>query len=467
MVNIAVSTGSSNMDEDMNLRPGSPTRLNRPLDLSALLKDGRTQLCLDIDPMSQESDFNAKFDPEAVFKQKLINHVNFDVLTGGSDDKEDENLSPFEKIRKRMTAVTKDGGVMKRIIKEGSGEVVPPNSHIKIHYQAYTEYQEVPFDVSILRSKKPLSFKLGGPLLRGLDIGVGTMKTGEVSWFLVHHDYAYGKLGCGNRIPKEATILFEVTLVSYSENPDVLTSEPDQKLTFPDVVERVEAHLKKGNERKTQDNDTELAIKHYKEARNLILDFNLSNDHESTLAKQLNRAYQNLAICYNLNRDFKTTCKLAEDAMHVIPQLAEKNIKLKFAWGKALNALNEYDAAAKLLKEVKQKEPANKEITKELLSLEEKIRKYTNATKVAAQKFFKSEKPKEEKGLSLTDSFVESMTEQLEKFKLSDTVGNLNLSPGMTVDEREAVKSIADKLKLHYVQLNIGGQGEKIMIRKN
>ena len=56
------------------------------------------------------------------------------------------------------------------------------------------------------------------------------------------------------------------------------------------------------------------------------------------------------------------------------------------------------------------------------------------------------------------------MTEQLEKFKLSDTVGNLNLSPGMTVDEREAVKSIADKLKLHYVQLNIGGQGEKIMI---
>lgn len=65
--------------------------------------------------MSQESDFNAKFDPEAVFKQKLINHVNFDVLTGGSDDKEDENLSPFEKIRKRMTAVTKDGGVMKRV----------------------------------------------------------------------------------------------------------------------------------------------------------------------------------------------------------------------------------------------------------------------------------------------------------------------------------------------------------------
>ena len=58
------------------------------------------------------------------------------------------------------------------------------------------------------------------------------------------------------------------------------------------------------------------------------------------------------------------------------------------------------------------------------------------------------------------------MTEQLEQFKLKDTWRNIPLNPGMTGDEREVVKSIAAKLGLRYMELNIGVQGEKIMIGK-
>ena len=52
-----------------------------------------------------------------------------------SDD-EDDDLTPFERMAKKMEDICpfKDGGVMKKILKQGSGPVVPVDSVVRVHY---------------------------------------------------------------------------------------------------------------------------------------------------------------------------------------------------------------------------------------------------------------------------------------------------------------------------------------------
>ena len=67
-------------------------------------------------------------------------------------------------------------------------------------------------------TKKKLFFAGRGNVIVGLDIALSTMKRGEVSRFHISPKYAYGLLGCPPRIPPNASILYEVELLSVLEN---------------------------------------------------------------------------------------------------------------------------------------------------------------------------------------------------------------------------------------------------------
>lgn len=46
---------------------------------------------------------------------------------------------------------------------------------------------------------------VSGEVIAGWDVGVATMKKGELARFLVGPDYAFGSFGCPPRIPPNAT----------------------------------------------------------------------------------------------------------------------------------------------------------------------------------------------------------------------------------------------------------------------
>lgn len=56
--------------------------------------------------------------------------------------------------------------------------------------------------------------------LGGLEIGVLTMKKGEVARFIFSPSYAYGQQGCLPLIPPDATVLFEVELIDFLDSAD-------------------------------------------------------------------------------------------------------------------------------------------------------------------------------------------------------------------------------------------------------
>ncbi len=70
------------------------------------------------------------------------------------------------------------------------------------------------FDSSKERND-PFVFKIGaGQVIKGWDEGVATMKVGEHAFLTCGPEYAYGARGSPPKIPANATLIFEVWLLS-------------------------------------------------------------------------------------------------------------------------------------------------------------------------------------------------------------------------------------------------------------
>ncbi len=59
--------------------------------------------------------------------------------------------------------------------------------------------------------------RLQGKVIKGWDIGVATMKKGEKARFTISSSYAYGPQGSGDKIPGNATLIFDVELLRWNE----------------------------------------------------------------------------------------------------------------------------------------------------------------------------------------------------------------------------------------------------------
>ncbi|XP_060815690.1 peptidyl-prolyl cis-trans isomerase FKBP4 isoform X2 [Bombus pascuorum] len=109
----------------------------------------------------------------------------------------------------------KDGGVQKEIIKEGIGDETPsPGSSVIVHYTG-TLMDGTKFDSSKDRNE-PFQFELKkGTVIKAWDIGVATMKKGEVALLTCAPEYAYGKNGSPPKIPSNATLKFEIEMIDW------------------------------------------------------------------------------------------------------------------------------------------------------------------------------------------------------------------------------------------------------------
>lgn len=110
-----------------------------------------------------------------------------------------------------------DGGVLKEIIKHGEGEY-RPNVGCKVSVQyTGTLTDGTVFDSSRDRAA-PFEFSLGkGQVIKAWDIGVATMKRGEVAMLTCKSEYAYGKSGSPPKIPPDATLYFEVEVIDWQK----------------------------------------------------------------------------------------------------------------------------------------------------------------------------------------------------------------------------------------------------------
>ena len=112
-------------------------------------------------------------------------------------------------------------------VETGEGAEAMPYSEIEVHYTGRLSDGKV-FDSSVERGE-PFRFTLGsGQVIPGWDIGIRGMKPGGKRVLTIPPELAYGPRGAGNVIPPNATLVFEVELLSVK--PPAFSSIDNEQL---------------------------------------------------------------------------------------------------------------------------------------------------------------------------------------------------------------------------------------------
>ena len=115
---------------------------------------------------------------------------------------------------KNSTAeITTSSGLMYVDQTVGTGEVAVAGKSVTVHYTGWlTNGQK--FDSSVDRGQ-PFTFPLGaGRVIKGWDEGVQGMKVGGKRKLTIPSNLGYGARGAGGAIPPNATLIFDVELLS-------------------------------------------------------------------------------------------------------------------------------------------------------------------------------------------------------------------------------------------------------------
>lgn len=149
-------------------------------------------------------------------------------------------------------------GLKKLILKAGESWQTPfPGDEVEVHYTG-TLSDGTRFDSSLDRGT-PFRFKLGqGQVIKGWEQGIGSMKKGEKAIFTIPPELGYGETGSPPLIPPNATLQFEVEMLSWTSVRDICkdggllkkTVRDGERWAYPkdadEVLVKYEARLEDG-----------------------------------------------------------------------------------------------------------------------------------------------------------------------------------------------------------------------------
>ena len=116
--------------------------------------------------------------------------------------------------KKKEGVVTLPSGLQYKVIKEGDGQIPKETDTVTVNYKG-TLIDGTEFDSSYKRNE-PVTFPVNGVII-GWQEALKLMKVGSKWQLFVPDGLAYGEKGAGNVIGPNATLLFEVELLSIGE----------------------------------------------------------------------------------------------------------------------------------------------------------------------------------------------------------------------------------------------------------
>lgn len=194
--------------------------------------------------------------------------------------------------------ITEDGGVKKKILKEGKGMLPELGYGVSINYFGRNSDNKV-FDQN-QDKENPFRFIIGAKqVIKGLEIAVKTMKIGEKAEFIISPDYAYGNKKISDLIPENSTLTFEIEFLSIGFNEDEIS-----KLTYEQKLEVGKALKAKGVE-KYKIKEFEQANNLFSRATNFLKNMDNNKTEEAEGVNLYLATLSNICNCFNHLKNYK------------------------------------------------------------------------------------------------------------------------------------------------------------------
>ncbi|GFR29616.1 inactive peptidyl-prolyl cis-trans isomerase FKBP6 [Trichonephila clavata] len=440
--------------------------LNKEISMRDLEKGIEFEVDLENNNHSDDESSDENFDD-------LVNNDETELFSGYDKVIKPRYVSgiivPFCKLKERMEPITEDGLILKEVLICTAGEVIPDKSVVFVHYDAYLDDRREPFDSTRLR-KKPYKFLLGdGNLIPGLEMGIRTMKKGELSRIMVHPSYAYGDMGCPPRIPENAEILYEVQIIKFIAGKaavefEEMSLEAQKQASFEKIVGVYHCENQMATDlfRRRM---YKPAISRYRRVVNLLQDISVANEEEDKQRNEyLLKLYLNLSICYLNVQNPQKALIYADLALKLDPD----NVKGLFRMGKALYLAGSYDRAEHYLHLAKKQKPFDKSITQAIKELEKKRKVHKDWEKMFCEKMLGSGETKLKSDVTFEEpaDFVLCIEEQMKEFLQSEEM-EFTFPPSFNESQLEVVKHFARTYDLAFVSKIVDGEKlNKIAKRK-
>ncbi|XP_075384252.1 inactive peptidyl-prolyl cis-trans isomerase FKBP6 [Tenrec ecaudatus] len=299
--------------------------------------------------------------------------------------------SPYQRLSQRMLDISGDRGVLKDVLREGTGDLVAPDASVLVKYSGYLEHMDKPFDSNCFR-KTPRLMKLGEDItLWGMELGLLTMRRGELARFLFKPTYAYGVLGCPPLIPPNTTVLFEIELLDFLDSAEsdsffALTAEQQDQFPLQKVLKVATTEREFGNYLFRQSRFYDAKAR-YKRALLLL------RRRSGTLGEQHLVEADKLLVLLNLSFTYlklgqhPQALRYGEQALTI----NQKNAKALFRCGQACLLMTEYEKARDFLVRAQREQPFNHDISNELKKLARDYRVYTDKEREMCHRMFAPE----------------------------------------------------------------------------
>lgn len=234
-----------------------------------------------------------------------------------------------------LTPKGETGGVLKQILRPGTGASPSHGDNVKVHYVG-TLTDGTVFDSS-RDKKKPFKFDLGqGRVIQAWDAGVASMKIGELARLTCSAKFAYGDAGSPPKIPPGATLYFEVELLGFYHSP----STTDEKLAQSEVLKNEGNECFKGGLYK-------IALRRYSKATSLIQYlYDAEGDTKKRKDALVISCHLNAAATKIKLRDWKGALSECKEVL----DLDVQNVKAVYRQAQAHLGLENFDAVRAAIK---------------------------------------------------------------------------------------------------------------------
>jgi len=134
-----------------------------------------------------------------------------------------------------------DGGVLKQVVRSGNGALPPRGATVEVHYEGRLVDTGAVFDSSRARGKT-FRFTLGeGKVIGGWEVGLSSMRVGEVATLTCASQYAYGAKGIPPMIPPSSTLQFDVELIDVEAPLGEASTFADDNPSAPRTPEAIKS----------------------------------------------------------------------------------------------------------------------------------------------------------------------------------------------------------------------------------